>query len=338
MTKNQTSRVWPWIAGIAVALAGACGVTGAQGDAGQSCYPNGTCNSGLACKAGTCVTTGQTGDEGRPCYGNGTCNGDLVCQGGACVSTGTSTGTGATGGTGGTTGSGGKSTGGTGGTTGSSTATTSTTKANSPPVILSFGTNVASITQGEQVQLTAVVTDPDGIDENGATYGAFATTAQEGAYQFSLSWDQLNQVTTIDFAAGATPQRTVKAQFFDQAGHMAEKTATITLTCKGEAACAGVCVNLLTDTKNCGSCGHACGTCDNGKCASWSGCMAAGGTCASYCTGHGMTCSNQCLEIHYGVKAGVALYSNTTCTASSGGNNCSFNTTGYKGIQCCCAQ
>ena len=59
------SRVW--VVGFALAFAlAACSADsdvvegtppeGQAGTAGAACYPNGTCNAGLECKAGTCIT------------------------------------------------------------------------------------------------------------------------------------------------------------------------------------------------------------------------------------------------------------------------------------------
>lgn len=45
------------------------------------------------------------------------------------------------------------------------TPTSSTTAADGGPVFLSFSTNVGKITQGESVTFTALLTDPDGVDD-----------------------------------------------------------------------------------------------------------------------------------------------------------------------------
>lgn len=56
------------------------------GVAGGACYPNNTCNSGLACEAGTCVDpSAEAGNAGAACYPNDTCNDGLRCQSGVCV-------------------------------------------------------------------------------------------------------------------------------------------------------------------------------------------------------------------------------------------------------------
>lgn len=317
-----------------LSAAAACSSSGGQGAEGEACYPNNTCNDGFVCREGKCVRAGGTGGSG----GNAS----------------TSTGTG-TGGSGTTTGTG---TGGSGGATSSGSTSTSSgtggsTTANQPPVILAFGTNVTSLTEAQTVKLTAVVTDPDGIDDviggtllaepGGAIYGAFATTAQEGSYEISLSWDQIDQVGSIDFAQGATQIRTFKAQFFDQGGHTVEKTVDLTLTCNGKAACSGACVDTQTDTKNCGSCGHGCtgGNCASGKCPSLTGCLPKSNltTCQSYCASQGMTCAGTCNNPYGGgATVGGLTFGNTTCTQYSGTTSCSASIVTVQGTRCCCAQ
>lgn len=346
------------IAGIAAACSS--GSAASQGAESGPCYPNDTCNDKLVCKAGTCVRA--EGIEGGDCYPNNTCNDKLVCKAGTCVHDegaggSTSSGTGGAG----SSSSGSGTTGGAGGATTGSTSSSSTTTGssssgsppvNQPPVILSFGTNVTSLTQGEQVTFSAVVTDPDGIDDviggtlldaGGATYGAFGSSAQEGAYQMILSWDQLHQVAPINFAQGATATRTFKAQFFDQAGHTVEKTVDVTLTCNGKAACSGTCVDLMTSSQSCGTCGHACsgGNCSQGKCPSLSGCLPKSNltTCQNYCASQGKTCTNTCFNPYGGgATVGGLTFGNTTCTQYSGTAACSASISTAQSSRCCCAQ
>ncbi len=147
------------------------------------------------------------------------------------------------------------------------------------PQYLSFGTNVSELSgiSGEaSVTFTAVLTDPDGvddliggslIDESGAPYGAFTTSGQEGAYEMTVSWSQINSIASIDFATGPGLQREFTAEFFDAAGHKSQKTIGIQLSCEGSSACEGECglgscgaecVYLVSD-ENCGQCGNDCG-------------------------------------------------------------------------------
>lgn len=121
--------------------------------------------------------------------------------------------------------------------------------ASAPPVFLSFGTNVTSATEGDSVVFTAVLTDPDGIDDliggsltsadGTVQYGSFATSGQEGSYSITVTWDALNQVESISF--GTMGSRELRAVFFDVAGNMVERTTTLQLTCGGLAACDGEC-------------------------------------------------------------------------------------------------
>jgi len=341
--------------------AAACssGSAGSQGAEGAECYPNDTCNANLVCQAGTCVRA--QGAEGAECYPNDTCNENLVCKAGTCVRAdgaggATSSGTGGAGTSSSTTGTGGS--GGSGGATTGSTSSSSSGSSssgsppvNQPPVILTFGTNVTSLTQGQQVTFSAVVTDPDGIDDviggtlldgGSATYGAFGSSAQEGAYQMILSWDQIHQVSPINFAQGATATRTFKAQFFDQAAHTAEQTVNLTLTCNGNAACSGKCVNLMTDKQNCGTCGHVCtgGSCSQGKCPSLSACLPKSNltTCQNYCASQGMTCAGTCTNPYGSTLVGGITFGNTTCTQYSGTATCSVSIGTAQSSRCCCAQ
>jgi hypothetical protein len=56
------------------------------GVAGGPCYPNNSCNDGLACTDGICADPGAAaGVVGGPCYPNDTCNAGLVCLSGLCT-------------------------------------------------------------------------------------------------------------------------------------------------------------------------------------------------------------------------------------------------------------
>ncbi|MEZ4436850.1 MAG: hypothetical protein R3F65_30990 [bacterium] len=118
---------------------------------------------------------------------------------------------------------------------------------------LTFNANVREITEGGQVVFSAVVTDPDGIadliggvleDPGGASFGAFATAGEEGAYGLTLTWAELDAVQGIEFDGEATRQ--VVAVFFDQASSRLPRRSRTTLHCRGTggAACAERCVSL----------------------------------------------------------------------------------------------
>jgi hypothetical protein len=177
------------------------------------------------------------------------------------------------------------------------------------PNIITFNTNSLDITQGESVVFSAVVTDPDGIDDviggtlldvaSGLSYGSFATAAAEGAYTLTVPWSEMHRLASINFTAAIT--RTFRAEFFDAGGNRATRDVTLTLTCDGIAACSGVCTDLST-TENCGSCGNVCpargfgGACNEGVC----GCAGdndgvCGGACVDFdnvrnCGGCGLVC------------------------------------------------
>ena len=77
-----------------VALASATGCADersgpATGSLDGKCYPNGTCNPGLACQSvdttNICVEAEAVGSLGGMCYNNGTCNPGLVCDGTVCA-------------------------------------------------------------------------------------------------------------------------------------------------------------------------------------------------------------------------------------------------------------
>lgn len=118
------------------------------------------------------------------------------------------------------------------------------------PRFLSFGTNVSAISEGESIMFTAVLTDPDGIDDliggsltsddGMVQYGAFATSGQEGSYTLSVSWDQFQQVEDIVFLTMGN--RVLRAEFFDVDGNSVQRTVTVSFRCSnGAYACAGRC-------------------------------------------------------------------------------------------------
>lgn len=128
--------------------------------------------------------------------------------------------------------------------------TEDTASAASTPVILAFAANVATIEQGESVTFTAVVTHPEGIENviggvlqsgSGATYGAFSTAADEGAYSLSVSWWDTNQVNSINLDSGSDGNRPFVATFFDLEGDSASAELDVGITCDGEPSCEGIC-------------------------------------------------------------------------------------------------
>lgn len=130
------------------------------------------------------------------------------------------------------------------------------------PRFLTFGTNVTSLTEGQAVTFTAVLTDPNGIDDliggsltsldETIQYGAFATTGQEGAYTMQLSWASINQAEALTFHKTTT--RSFRAVFYDTAGHRVNKDIQLSLTCSENACdgqCSGYCVAESNERKSC---------------------------------------------------------------------------------------
>lgn len=193
------------------------------------------------------------------------------------------------------------------GTTTGDPTTGTTGPVEGAPVILSLSKNVTKITEGESVIFTAMVTDPDGLDDlvggsllsmdESIDYGPFVAAGQPGTYSLTLSWAQIHQADPISFE-DSEPTRTFVARFFDQKGNKATVSTDVTLTCVGGSACAGACTDLATDGANCGSCGRACGggadACASGECApAYGACVDNEGqmvTCAEVCQAAGETC------------------------------------------------
>ncbi len=135
------------------------------------------------------------------------------------------------------------------------------------PRIIDLSINTTMATPSTTLTISAIVTDPDGIDDliggtlkspTGASYGAFQTSAAEGSYELMLTWTQLNTVQPILFDAPIT--RDIIAEFYDQAGNRVQRSLSLTLACdvaNGAACEPGQCFNLNTDNDHCGSCGNA---------------------------------------------------------------------------------
>ncbi len=185
------------------------------------------------------------------------------------------------------------------------------TSSGAGPRILSLDTNVTTLRSDQTLIVSAVVTDPDGVDDliggslvdpsGGASYGAFATSASEGSYEIRLDWGALDTVTSID-APVTGVERRFRARFFDVAGHTAESDFAVTLRCADDAraACDGECVDLSTDAAHCGACDRAVppeAVCRDGAPGCWdAGETLCGDTCADlrYDTEHCGSCDHRC--------------------------------------------
>jgi len=182
-------------------------------------------------------------------------------------------------------------------------------------VILSFSSNTTLIEYQQTLTISAVLTDPDGIDDliggvlidptSGNSYGSFATAAAEGSYMISVPWSQLNTVVTINVDLNGA-NRTLRAEFFDAAGMKVTRDLVVKVRCNSpggglrDGCCNGV-QTTMNSNGNCGSCGHGCGVqsgYDNGYC---SRCRCSGTTmvsttrqsCAALCASKGHTCAER---------------------------------------------
>lgn len=260
---------------------------------GVTCQSLGFASGTLSCAADCMsrVTSGCTGGSCTPDCTGRVCGNDPVCG----MSCGTCT---------------------TGQCNASGLCETTTGQA---PRILSFTSNVTRLIEGQSVSFSAIVTDSDGVGDviggqlrspSGATYGTFATAAEEGAYSLSVSWSQIHQLEPINASPGGT-SRVFRAEFFDVAGHTVTQDITIQLGCSDTSAsiCDGNCQSTDDDPNNCGACGNVCGpgilpwnkgqgVCSEGTC--WASYVFDGAmvptTCGTLCSSAGMSCSTRALS------------------------------------------
>ena len=149
------------------------------------------------------------------------------------------------------------------------------------PRVLEFGSDVTQLTSGGSVTFRAFIADSNddllgGVlkDAGGATYGTFVGPGDDGTYELTITWDEIQAAASIDFETSQA--RTFAAEFFDKLGLRGEAEVTVTLSCGGDTACQGLCgkaacngscVDFDEDT-NCGACGVRClpGTCKQRVC------------------------------------------------------------------------
>jgi hypothetical protein len=203
------------------------------------------------------------------------------------------------------------------------------TSSNGELQIVSLTATASTITGGNPLPtepssttFIAIVTDTKGLgtiaggqleDATGTPYAAFESGAAMGTYTAGLSFEQIDQATTLDFPTSGGSM-TLTAKFFDNDANMVSATVALALACRDgyglEGACSGKCTDTSIDGANCGTCGNVCG---------------AGLECTSMGT---------CVPVPIEPLAGTTSCANvravapgTTCTeicaAGSGGRYCS---------------
>lgn len=133
-----------------------------------------------------------------------------------------------------------------------------------PPEILEVMVSSDNLSEGEALTVTALVTDPDGLDDivgvslraadNSATY-IFLDQISQGTFRVAVTWDDIHAVTPIEFETDQILETAVQA--VDSMGNTDQDFLSTTLTCRGDVACDGSCTTLGT-SENCGSCGDTC--------------------------------------------------------------------------------
>lgn len=159
----------------------------------------------------------------------------------------------------------------------------------------------------EPATATGLLLSDDGV----SVYGAFAAKTAGSAPELTLTWAQLDDTRSIDFID--REDRRFIARFFSATGEHADAKVTVRLSCDGQSACHGHCVDLsvgrqainaanLYTQEDCGTCGTSCGPgggCAAGVCSKLSACIdnseTSFSTCTAYCEAHGARCSSRCL-------------------------------------------
>ncbi|MEQ1569925.1 MAG: hypothetical protein ABMA64_30105 [Myxococcota bacterium] len=207
---------------------------------------------------------------------------------------------------------------------------TTDTEVPGAPDIRQLTTDVAQITEGESVRVTALVSDPNGVGdvtggellaEDGSSYGSFAET-EVGTYELIVSWSELDTADPIEFTGTAT--REMLARFTDRAGLTSQALVSVDLRCEHDAACGGSCVDLTTDPDHCGGCGDTCAdvpnvfdaTCSASRCMVMTTCdtPTAAEDCTDVCAASGYgPCDDVVLTGSSIVATGIADTESGTC-------------------------
>ena len=137
----------------------------------------------------------------------------------------------------------------------------------SAPVFQVLNLDTTTVSPGDRIEVTAVVSDPDGAADvlggritrvgSGAQVAVFRAISA-GAFTATLTWDQLNaEETVVTGPEGA--RRTYLVTFVDNVGLEVHREIEILLTCaiSGQGLCDGACTRLDT-IENCVTCGNVC--------------------------------------------------------------------------------
>ncbi len=128
----------------------------------------------------------------------------------------------------------------------------------------------------EQIGITIVATDPDGVADliggsyrqlgSAQTIGPLASAAEEGSYSATVRWADL-AVPGFETGPGGE-EAVIRISLFDQSGQESVYDLPILVACGSwwdpapellsSWGICGTCVDLATSSSSCGACGHSC--------------------------------------------------------------------------------
>jgi hypothetical protein len=117
------------------------------------------------------------------------------------------------------------------------------------PRFLSTGQDVDRVTPQGSVTFSALVTDPNGIEDivggeirdvqTGRTIASLSTAADEGSYQAVLTWTTIRKVWDQNLEPEESASRQFAIEIQDRAGHTASRNVSATLYCNASKPCDG---------------------------------------------------------------------------------------------------
>ena len=176
------------------------------------------------------------------------------------------------------------------------------------PVIKKFEATVDTLTEGEQVQFVARVTDVDGQEDlqggmlksvDGLVYGSFTAVGDSGEWTVTLDWDSIHAIAPILF--DEFDVRVFVAEFRDKSKKQATAEVEVELNCDGRPACDGYCGMAGTNNGDCNVAG-------------WQECVEVPAqttfNCADVCSQSNMDCAQSAEGEIWGIS-----YSHAACSA-----------------------